>query len=649
MHRSPSLHQIADTQTQLLKDFPLTQAISFPCEPSGGDMFEWVSNLAFFCFRSKIKHHGVGDLDKLASCTSHMVLAASCVSEWLCHRHAELSLFRFLQSATNHARDNSEGQKEFIYSLLFILMLSRSRKSDASPEQEARSELSEAEFADFLDRKRRVRTALWIYSSVCIGKLPSWTNFWEHLPKQLELLRGNTPDSLRNSLEGFDLDLIVALHTHSNKKVAFLRHAFPFLGEHNSDNGLKCSQGPSKDLVWRQLRKDVLRSLTENVDTVHNGILLADVVEEYVGDGARKILAPQSQDERDTAAQVFFGTLISIANSPTIRSDSPFRIYQEMNPSRKFVESSLLRFRRRIPGLPPYQCSTEVSTTRRDKTQGWDLTASKELAFVLGPIKPDGTRDPAYCFDHSARFLELANLFGEAAFFIGVNTEVPQLIFGLESAVKQKSDDKFQNLKLLLSSNSSWLTASCGKLNGLFQALLQISDRGDEVGRIRAFQRLLRRKLRDAFGHLIVEASQPSPETKQMALLLWRTFLICIWKFSGLSEVQENVQKLLWLSVAKVSEQVYEGRYTLCNELALPQQFGRILEEIQSEFMSRYPEHLISGSTSDFDTKMDIMEQRISKVMASLNHWYSELQDGTPDLSPVPAKLRKPFEDLFVD
>lgn len=152
MHRSPSVYQIIDAQTQLLKNFPLNQTTDFPRGPSGCDMFKWVvsspsilnllaatdadkikSHLAFLCHKSKINCHGVGDLGQLASHTNHMEPTAFCVSEWLCQRHAELSLFRFLQSATSHARHNAEDQKEFIYSVFFILMLSCSRKSDASP------------------------------------------------------------------------------------------------------------------------------------------------------------------------------------------------------------------------------------------------------------------------------------------------------------------------------------------------------------------------------------------------------------------------------------------------------------------------------------------------------------------------------------
>ena len=115
-------------------------------------MFEWVvssssilnllaatdadkiqSQLASFCCKDNIEYDEVEDLGQPASYRDYVVPAAFCVTTWLCHRHAELSLFRFLQSATGHARENAEDQKEFIYSVLFILMLSRSRKSDASP------------------------------------------------------------------------------------------------------------------------------------------------------------------------------------------------------------------------------------------------------------------------------------------------------------------------------------------------------------------------------------------------------------------------------------------------------------------------------------------------------------------------------------
>ncbi|KAM5370858.1 hypothetical protein ACJZ2D_008291 [Fusarium nematophilum] len=633
-------------------DFPLSQAADFPRGPSGRDIFEWVSHFASICCMGKIKCEAE-PLGRLVN-TNYMVPFVFWVSEWLCHRHAELSLFRFLQSATSHARDNSKDQKEFIYSVLFILSLSHSGKSDAIPRPKARSDLSEAEFTDFLDRQHRVRTALWIYASVFIGKLDSWTNFWEHLPKPLEVFRRNTPNSLRNSLEGFDLDLNVSLYTYSKKKIDFLRHDFPFSGEYNPDNAPKRSRCPSKDLHWTQLRKITYQRMPENDDAVYNGPGSPDTAVEYFDRECRKMLAPESHAERDAAAQYFFGALISMANSPTIRSDSPFSSSRGISPSRAFVEFSLLEFQHRIPGLCPYQCPSEVSTTGRDKTEGPIPTTSEGLPFIHEQTKPEGTRDPAYCLKTSGRFLELANLLGEAAFFMGPNADTPRPLSmaGWWGVMGRGNDGDFHYLKRLLSSNSSWLKTSCTKLNGLFQALLQISERGNEVERVRTFQRLLRRKVRDAFGHRVLEASRPSPESRHMALLLSRMFSKYLSSYSecaGLSKQQKAAHTLLRFSVAKVAEQVFEGRSTAPDELALPQQFGQILAEVQNEFMVRYFGYMSLGSANEFDTKMDIMEQRISKVMASLNNWFPQLHYGTPDDGSVEAELRKAFGDLFAD
>ncbi|KAF5004127.1 hypothetical protein FDECE_9341 [Fusarium decemcellulare] len=113
---------------------------------------------------------------------------------------------------------------EIIESGSFFLMLSIPGETDAGPvavresvvavawakfthvfDQETCSNLTEAEVAEFMDRQHRVRTALWIYASISIAKLPPWANFWEHLPRHLQAFRRSSPMDLKSSLKDFDL------------------------------------------------------------------------------------------------------------------------------------------------------------------------------------------------------------------------------------------------------------------------------------------------------------------------------------------------------------------------------------------------------------------------------------------------------------
>ncbi|KAJ3537253.1 hypothetical protein NM208_g6395 [Fusarium decemcellulare] len=491
-----------------------------------------------------------------------------------------------LEAQSHYPNDIVPDRKEFIYSALFILVLSISRETDAGLVAEACSNLTEAECSELMDRQHRVRTALWIYSSIFVAKLPAWTNFWEHLPRPLQALRRSARIDLKSTLKDFDLGFSDCLNAHFTEKVTCSQRASTVPdGDLCSENKLMCSQDCLKCLHWKELHMELNQREAMGEYLIFRGFnTLNDRVLGYMSTESDKILAPKGKDECDTAESALIDHLMK----------------------------------------------------QRDR-------------FYLGMTDLDS----AYCVEHSARWLKLANIFGDAAFLMGAAAELTFPVINLSRSLREGSSFNFMALEGRLLSSSSWLKARCSKLNGLLQALLQISDPENEVARVRAFQRLLRQKVRDAFGSSFLDAYDPSEEDMHEAMVLitmFSRYSPCHSEASVMDKHKRYIWNLLDFSAAKIAEEVYEGRRTANEEhFVRPQRFGQILQKVQCEFIFQYHCHQLSGHIGDFSAKGDTMRQRVSRIMTSCNNLFLNLYYKRGDNDPLEAEVRKAFEGLFED
>ncbi|KAH6950155.1 hypothetical protein DER45DRAFT_580099 [Fusarium avenaceum] len=194
----------------------------------------------------------------------------------------------------------------------------------------------------------------------------------------------------------------------------------------------------------------------------------------------------------------------------------------------------------------------------------------------------------------------------------------------------------YHQSKRLLIANGVWVQNSCSKLNGLLQALDQIRDPRSEPSRVRSFQRLLRRKVRNAFGPDILEPRQPSHEGKYSALLTWCLVQTAVFPFlqHQINELPKHVDELFF-ETSIITERVFEGCYAMADEPSLSQCVFRILRKIQSELLFHYCQRLGPQPNQDIDIKLKTMERLISAVMTALYDWYQVVDmKRLEDLSP---------------
>ncbi|KAM0194596.1 hypothetical protein ACHAPI_006891 [Fusarium lateritium] len=140
-----------------------------------------------------------------------------------------------------------------------------------------------------------------------------------------------------------------------------------------------------------------------------------------------------------------------------------------------------------------------------------------------------------------------------------------------------------------------------------------------------------------------------------MALLLWHTISWCLRSFlepSSLNESQHSTYKLFEYSVAKIAEQVFAGRNVPSDELSRSEQFRKLLESLQSEFLSEFAWHLASRPITygllDLDTKMEIMEQQVSRLMASLTIYFSLIFEAREE-NRACEDLREAFQGFIAE
>jgi hypothetical protein len=342
------------------------------------------------------------------------------------------------------------------------------------------------------------------------------------------------------------------------------------LRESDPHNGLEDTRTVLRAHDWQQLN---------NSQALAADLLECKLADQYFSIQGRSILCPRDSIESKSTAYIFFGKLIDMANAPTIRHDSFFSLCSGMGPSSAYFVHDLEGFQHRIRGLS----------------------------------------DPSYC-DHClirrARFLDLAGSFGEAAIFFGAerSTEIlsPNVIISM-------CDVEYHRSKRLLLANGVWLQNSCSKLNGLLQALDQIRNPRSEPSRVRSFQLLLRRKMRNAFGPDILEPRQPLHEGQLSALLTWGLVKEAVFPIlpHQIQELPNHVGNFC-LETSTITERVFEGCYAIADEPSLSQCVFRILRKIQSEFLFHYCQSLGSQPNPDFDIKLKTMERLISAVMTAL-------------------------------
>ncbi|PNP81248.1 hypothetical protein FNYG_05280 [Fusarium nygamai] len=485
-YQKPRMSMVRKAEAQLLKTFP-ADTVGSPCLLVGNDRLKWTRAIAAFCGDRCLDNPYEDDLviDTGRANGSSSPLEVFVKTSWLLSRYVELHLFRYLQNAANNPSKDIHEQRSFAYSALYLLGHSFSTSSNKVSGLNTSDEMFKDSITNHLDRERRVRLALWVYVSITVGQLPSEANFWKNLPNELKAFRGGLPKKFRESFDGFDNSLHMNMKIELGSKTRFLQQLYSGQQTQELIEGSSSSSDIDPDRSLWQRMVDNTAQGTHEICHLHSGELapLEDRVSEYEQIEAERLFLPTNQEHFARAAENAFGTILALARLP-IRSQQtlPIQDCEVLRPSFLRFQAELQRFMGRL--------SSDILPC------GMSLVCLAECPFVLY-----GADDM-----HLNRWQELENMMGGGIYLVGNTIHPPtrktsHAFLDIATVADIGSDEQFLRLKRLLQKNGSWLRHVCGQLNGLVQAMKQVGHELYDEKRLRAFHIVLRRKVREVFGH----------------------------------------------------------------------------------------------------------------------------------------------------
>ncbi|KAF4449289.1 hypothetical protein F53441_7407 [Fusarium austroafricanum] len=430
---SGSFFFIRKTEAQLLKSFTVNRARSH-------NRLNWTREIAAICNGRCLDNPYEHAVIKLRSTMDSKSGGLRAMTSWLISRGAELHLFRYLQNAANNPSKDINEQKQFIYSVLFLLGHSFSISSTKIQELDTSHAMFQDSIKAHQDREQRVRLALWIYASISISQLPSETNFWKALPKELKVFSGGLPKRFRESFEGFHNSLQMNLKIELDSKKEFLEQLFfDRQAQHSTVELSSSSQTEHESDLWTKMILGTTQGINQ-IDHLNSGnpATLNHRVKQYEQAEAERLFLPQTQKQFEISTRRLFGTLLSLLKVP-IRPEASFTCGGFEIPYASFynLQVELLQFLRRFS-------SSAISWGMAVLVYGRDVRIVSERKHV-----------------NLNRWQELANLMGEGILLAG-NTghgtdELPHSFLDIEQVADQGTDREFSRLKELLRKHGSWL------------------------------------------------------------------------------------------------------------------------------------------------------------------------------------------------
>ncbi|KAG4282401.1 hypothetical protein FPRO06_09074 [Fusarium proliferatum] len=544
-YQKPMSSMVRKAEAQLLRNFPADTAGS-PCVLVGNDRLKWTRQVAVFCDDRCLDNPYEDDkvINTSSANGSSSTLGVFVKTSWLLSRYVELQLFRYLQNAANNPSEDIYEQRNFIYSALYLLGHSFYTSSIKISGPDTSEKMFENSIKDHLDRERRVRLALWIYASITVGQLPKEANFWENLPNELKAFRGGLPKKFRESFDGFNNSLHMNMKIELGSKERFLQQLHS--GQQTQEPTEESA--PPSDIVhdhilWQSMVDNTAQGIPE-IYHLNSGEsdAFGDKARDYEQIEAERLFLPTNQEHFKRVSENAFGTILALARLP-IRSQQtlPIRGCQVLRPSFLRIQSELYRFMGRLSS---------------------SILPEGELFIHCGehPFLLHGADDM-----HLARWQELENMMGGGVFLVG-NTanqsarEASHAFLDIATVTDTGTDVQFLRLKRLLQKNGSWLRRICGQLNGLVQAMKQIGHALDDERRLRAFQIILRRKVREVFGSQEASCKPQSLHCQDprgiFYLMLYKQYMQCLFGDSDgwRGMLYENFQSILVTAIEKMHD-----------------------------------------------------------------------------------------------
>ncbi|KAH7018001.1 uncharacterized protein B0I36DRAFT_394569 [Microdochium trichocladiopsis] len=398
-------------------------------------------NTLRLCYSSYDGASAVQDGWRCQSCKEHpdlMVYLAKSVS-WAVSRWTETSLFKYLQGMSNNIHKRSiDEQTEYIFSILMVLYTLRKRSEQLISDHS--TETDEALVAGLLDRQHRLQTALWVYCSITIRKMPKWSNIWDKIQRRLPFVFGR--ETARMLDENFECG------------VACFRPRAAWISK-SAQRYIEISKlaGMANNDVHEDTQSIAMEDFLEFIDLSPRSQL--DVIcrsrDRYASGGS---LTATSSDEGRAAATSAFLTLarLNLVWSEDCHPRFRTMYLENLNMSLVVLHSS------------PEDALLEIYRLV------WDANPS-------GPIGESYLAQFRWNTRSGQRWTELEDLVGPEVILLG-NPVQPFLhghrsvTLSISQIVEFASDTEFSQFKAAISCHLGWLPDACTRLRGVGQKIM---------------------------------------------------------------------------------------------------------------------------------------------------------------------------------
>ncbi|KAJ4319914.1 hypothetical protein N0V84_006097 [Fusarium piperis] len=346
---------------------------------------------------------------------------------------------------------------------------------------------------DYVDRRRRVRVALWVYASIIISKIPSWTNFWENLPWSIDIFR--EPLFLKRFADSFDTFDVegckASTSAFNSKKTVLQRLSFlDQLAPHEND--------PEDQDFVEKLWTRILSNTPEGVEQLryvlsHTSSGSTDGVDQYELDEAERVFLPKTEEDKKAMIHKVFDILLSLRKIPIDRDEVV------EHKAFEWLVSVIELFQLRL-GLGDHENPASISQSAHEPT-----TARHRVHLPI-PSRAElreYMRTPK-CMKASKRWKKLAHILGDGILLTGKGDNDTHCFLDIVTVVECGNDAEFSRLKRLLQLKGSWLKGICGKLSGLVKVLRELPYPTQDVERTRDFCRQVHSATSDIIGEAVL-------------------------------------------------------------------------------------------------------------------------------------------------
>lgn len=442
---------------------------------------------------------------------------------------------------------------------------------------------------------------------------------------------------MQKSLADFDTDFLVSSDTIFNQKRKLLKNLF-VVKDGRRDAQQEKHEQDNSGLLWREMLCNTPQGILEieNISAGQPGNM-ADGMKLYEKHEAERVMVPKTKEQQNETARRFFGGLLQMTESPIIQNHASF--YQpdgSIRPSSLRFMKLFSHFLHRIPG----HCPCSARGYSKPTAAMWH-----DMNLLLCGVHEAQShlQEGAGCVKASQRWLKLATQLGDAAYLMGGDTPAnPHPFLDVELVVESGTDDDFSRLQRLILHSGSWIRATCIQLNGLSQALTQISG-ANQLAKMRAFQHLLDRKCRGAFGALICSrgGSKINHEIQLILEHVKRELLSLLPPVSEVEEGRKWVHGFLELAILEATEDLLTGKEEARTEIDVIIWVHQLLTLAIHKFFRIYSRRPRGRPEYAMGPGPEGMIPRLKEAARSFLYWYLPVM-----LKPELAKLEARQEAL---